>query len=80
MEIDMKALYIVIVLAGAFLLLAACTTDHPQPPTADEIKAYREWKEKNDSDEFFGRPIGPKIGPFTFGKKAKRNPVNYEDD
>jgi outer membrane biogenesis lipoprotein LolB len=62
----MKAIYIAIVLAGAVLLLAGCTTDYPQPPTADEVKAYREWKEKSDSDEFFGRTRGPGIGPFAF--------------
>ncbi len=47
----MKAIYIVTVLAGAVLLLAGCAT---------------EWKEKNDSDEFFGRKRGPGIGPFAF--------------
>jgi hypothetical protein len=62
----MKAIYIVTVLAGAVLLLAGCATDYPQPPTYDEVEAYREWKEKKDSDEFFGRKRGLRIGPFAF--------------
>jgi hypothetical protein len=76
----MRVVITAISLVGIIVLSAGCATDYPQPPSSGDVEAYREWKEKKENDEFFGRTRGPKVGPFTFGKKARRHPINQEDN
>ncbi len=67
-----------LIITVGLAVVAGCATEYPSPPTAEEVEAYRKWKDKKESDEFFGRPRY-EVGPFRFGQPAKRNPQNYED-